>query len=215
MLHAHGNCWPDSRADNTATTQLANTMTPALLGTKVGMTRVYDEKGAIVPVTVVQAGPCSVTQVKTIESDGYNAVQLGFAECKAKYSTFPADRPLPPRQASAPSRHFREIRLKDASDRKAGRYRYRRHVRRRAIRRRDRHQQRQGNRRRHEAASLRRPVRQPRHRTQAPLARIAGIASHLARSVRQAQEGRPHGRAHGHGPGHHPEPPPGQSRRGE
>jgi large subunit ribosomal protein L3 len=50
-------------------------MTPALLGKKVGMTRIYDEKGAIVPVTVVQVGPCNVTQVKTVESDGYNAVQ--------------------------------------------------------------------------------------------------------------------------------------------
>ena len=53
-------------------------MTPALLGKKIGMTRVYDEKGSIVPVTVVQAGPCSVTQVKTVENDGYNGVQLGF-----------------------------------------------------------------------------------------------------------------------------------------
>jgi large subunit ribosomal protein L3 len=94
-------------------------MTPALLGTKIGMTRVYTDKGAIVPVTVVQAGPCSVTQVKTVESDGYNAVQLGFAECKAKYSTFP----LIGHAAKAgvgPHRHFREIRLKDASDRKLG-----------------------------------------------------------------------------------------------
>ena len=64
-------------------------MTPALLGTKVGMTRVYDEKGTIVPVTVVQAGPCSVTQVKTVETDGYHAVQLGFGDCKARHSTQP------------------------------------------------------------------------------------------------------------------------------
>ena len=64
-------------------------MTPALLGKKIGMTRVYDEKGSIVPVTVVQAGPCAVTQVKTPETDGYHAVQLGFGEIKAKFSTFP------------------------------------------------------------------------------------------------------------------------------
>jgi large subunit ribosomal protein L3 len=65
-------------------------MTPALLGRKIGMTRVYDEKGAIVPVTVVQAGPCHVTQVKTAEGkDGYNSVQFGFEEVKAKFSTFP------------------------------------------------------------------------------------------------------------------------------
>src|SRR5688572_25138489 len=53
-------------------------MTPALIGRKLGMTRIYDEKGTVVPVTVVQAGPCHVTQVKTAETDGYNAVQLGF-----------------------------------------------------------------------------------------------------------------------------------------
>jgi large subunit ribosomal protein L3 len=94
-------------------------MTPALLGKKIGMTRVYDEKGAIVPVTVVEAGPCAITQVKTVDSDGYNAVQLGFAEIKPKFSTFP----LIGHAAKAgisPRRHFREIKLKDATDKKAG-----------------------------------------------------------------------------------------------
>ena len=94
-------------------------MTPALLGKKVGMTRIYDESGAIVPVTVVQAGPCNVTQVKTVESDGYNAVQIGFGECKAKFSTFP----LLGHTAKAgvgPRKHFREIKLKDATDKAPG-----------------------------------------------------------------------------------------------
>src|SRR5438045_4850792 len=63
-------------------------MTPALIGRKVGMTRIYDDKGAVVPVTVVEAGPCAVTQVKTTETDGYHAVQLGFRDIKAKFSTF-------------------------------------------------------------------------------------------------------------------------------
>jgi large subunit ribosomal protein L3 len=53
-----------------------------LLGKKVGMTQVYDELGKLVPVTVIQAGPCVVMQVKTTETDGYNAVQLGFNEVK-------------------------------------------------------------------------------------------------------------------------------------
>ena len=53
-----------------------------LLGKKVGMTRVYDEAGRLVPVTVIQAGPCMVTQVKTSETDGYSAVQLGFDDVK-------------------------------------------------------------------------------------------------------------------------------------
>lgn len=94
-------------------------MTPALIGRKVGMTRIYNEKGQIVPVTVVEAGPCAVTQVKTVETDGYNAVQLGFGEIKAKFSTFP----LIGHAAKAgvgPQKSFREIRLKDATDKKAG-----------------------------------------------------------------------------------------------
>ena len=53
-----------------------------LLGKKVGMTQVYDELGKLVPVTVIQAGPCVVMQVKTAEIDGYNAVQFGFDEVK-------------------------------------------------------------------------------------------------------------------------------------
>src|SRR3954469_4687067 len=94
-------------------------MTPALLGRKVGMTRIYHDKGAIVPVTVVAAGPCAVTQVKTVESDGYNAVQLGFGDIKAKFSTFG----LSGHAAKAgvgPKKHFHEIKLKDATDKKAG-----------------------------------------------------------------------------------------------
>jgi large subunit ribosomal protein L3 len=94
-------------------------MTPALLGKKVGTTRIYDEKGAVVPVTVVQAGPCHVTQVKTVESDGYNAVQLGFDDIKAKLSTIP----LIGHAAKAgvgPKRFFKEIRLKDKTELTAG-----------------------------------------------------------------------------------------------
>jgi large subunit ribosomal protein L3 len=94
-------------------------MSPALLGTKVGITRIYDPKGAAVPVTVVQAGPCHVTQVKTVKTDGYDAVQLGFVECKPKHSTFP----LIGHAAKAglsPKRHFREIRLKEATSLGAG-----------------------------------------------------------------------------------------------
>jgi len=55
-------------------------MQAAILGRKIGMTQVYDEAGAVHPVTVVQAGPCTVLQVKSVDSDGYNAVQLGFVE---------------------------------------------------------------------------------------------------------------------------------------
>lgn len=54
-----------------------------LLGKKVGMTRVYDETGRLIPVTVIEAGPCAVTQVKIAEVDGYNAIQLGYDDVKA------------------------------------------------------------------------------------------------------------------------------------
>lgn len=60
-----------------------------LLGKKIGMTQVFDDTGKVVPVTVVQAGPCYVTQVKTLENDGYQAVQLGFEEKKEKNTTRP------------------------------------------------------------------------------------------------------------------------------
>jgi large subunit ribosomal protein L3 len=94
-------------------------MTPALLGKKIGMTRIYDEKGTVVPVTVVQAGPCSVTQVKTTDSDGYNAVQIGFGDIKPKFSTFPLIGHAA-KAGSGPKKHFREIKLKDATDKKPG-----------------------------------------------------------------------------------------------
>ncbi len=54
-----------------------------LLGKKIGMTQIFDENGAVVPVTVIEAGPEVVTQVKTVETDGYNAVQVGYEEQKA------------------------------------------------------------------------------------------------------------------------------------
>ena len=65
-------------------------MSPAILGKKIGMTQVYDDSGILHPVTVVQAGPCTVLQVKTDQqADKYNAVQLGFEEVKPHRSTKP------------------------------------------------------------------------------------------------------------------------------
>jgi large subunit ribosomal protein L3 len=60
-----------------------------LIGKKVGMTRVFDENGNIVPVTVLQAGPCMVIQIKTTQKDGYEAVQVGYGERKPKHMTKP------------------------------------------------------------------------------------------------------------------------------
>lgn len=58
-----------------------------IIGKKIGMTRIFDENGAQVPVTVVEAGPCPVTQIKSAETDGYEAIQLGFGAQKAKRAT--------------------------------------------------------------------------------------------------------------------------------
>lgn len=94
-------------------------MTPALLGKKIGMTRVYDDKGNVVPVTVVQAGPCDVTQVKTVQTDGYYAVQLAFQEIKPKYSTFPIIGHCA-KAGLTPRKFFREVRLNEPPDKKPG-----------------------------------------------------------------------------------------------
>ncbi len=59
-------------------------MQKALIGKKIGMTQIFDEKGNVVPVTVVEAGPCTVVMKKTIENDGYEAVQLGFGDVKVQ-----------------------------------------------------------------------------------------------------------------------------------
>ena len=59
-------------------------MKKAILATKIGMTQVYNDEGVLVPVTVLQAGPCVVTQIKTVEKDGYSAVQVGYADMKDK-----------------------------------------------------------------------------------------------------------------------------------
>ena len=60
-----------------------------LIGKKIGMTQIYSESGSMIPVTVIEAGPCAVIQVKSIETDGYEAVQIGYGERKAKHSNNP------------------------------------------------------------------------------------------------------------------------------
>ncbi|MBL0870013.1 MAG: 50S ribosomal protein L3 [Phycisphaerales bacterium] len=80
-----------------------------LLGTKVGMTRVYTADGVNLPVTVVRVGPCVVTQIRTVEKDGYSAVQLGFGDIKARNSTQP-EIGHDAKAGSAPKRYHREFR---------------------------------------------------------------------------------------------------------
>lgn len=87
-------------------------MSTAILGRKIGMTRIYDTDGNNVPVTVVQAGPCFVSQVKTSETDGYDAVQLAFEDLKARHSTYPLIG-HDAKAGIAPKRFRREVRLED------------------------------------------------------------------------------------------------------
>jgi len=85
-----------------------------IIGKKVGMTQLFDASGVVVPVTVIEAGPCYVTQVKTVESDGYNAVQLGFEEVVERKLTKGEKGHLA--KAGAPTvRRLREVRAEDAA----------------------------------------------------------------------------------------------------
>ncbi len=94
-------------------------MIAAILGKKVGMTRVYDENGAMVPATVIEAGPCPILQVKTQASDGYEAVQLGYDDIRAKRTSM-AVIGHAAKTGATPRRFIREIRLAAATDRQAG-----------------------------------------------------------------------------------------------
>lgn len=85
-------------------------MKKAILGKKVGMTQIFDENGALIPVTVVQAGPCVVLQKKTAETDGYNAIQVGFIDMPERK----ANKPMKGHFAKAgvkPKRHIAEFRI--------------------------------------------------------------------------------------------------------
>ncbi|WP_068814856.1 50S ribosomal protein L3 [Phormidesmis priestleyi] len=84
-------------------------MAVGILGTKLGMTQVFDETGLAVPVTVIQAGPCPITQIKTRSTDGYTAVQIGFGETRVKSLSKPELGHLA-KSSSVPLRHLTEMR---------------------------------------------------------------------------------------------------------
>lgn len=85
-------------------------MKKALIGKKVGMTQIFDEEGKVVPVTVIEATPCTVTQIKTVEQDGYQAVQLGFGDVKERKLNKPRLGHLS-KNKLAPKKYLREFRL--------------------------------------------------------------------------------------------------------
>ena len=90
-------------------------MKKAILATKVGMTQIFDENGTFVPVTVLQAGPCVVTQVKTVENDGYSAVQVGFVDKREKLVNKPVKGHFDKAGVSY-KRYVREFKLEDAEN---------------------------------------------------------------------------------------------------
>ncbi len=91
-------------------------MIQGILGTKIGMTHLFTEEGKMVPVTVVQAGPVFVTQIKTTEKDGYTAVQVGFGEQSDKHLTFPKYGHLKKAGVEKNLRTLREFRVDDVTD---------------------------------------------------------------------------------------------------
>ena len=86
-----------------------------IIGKKVGMTQIFDEKGKVIPVTVIEAGPCVVAQVKTVETDGYNAIQLGFEDVKESKLNKP-ERGHFTKAGLALKKHLREFRVEDFED---------------------------------------------------------------------------------------------------
>lgn len=89
-------------------------MKKAIIGKKVGMTQIFDENGKVIPVTVVEAGPCVVVQKKTVENDGYEAVQVGFSDLKSHKVNKPTAGHFAKADA-APKRHLKEFRLEDCA----------------------------------------------------------------------------------------------------
>lgn len=94
-------------------------MQKAIIGKKVGMTQIFDENGKVIPVTVVEAGPCTVTQKKTVETDGYEAVQLGFEDVKESKLSKPEAGHLK-KAGVAAKKHLKEFKLEGAAGMNVG-----------------------------------------------------------------------------------------------
>jgi large subunit ribosomal protein L3 len=89
-------------------------MKKGLIGKKIGMTQIFDEKGNVIPVTVIECGPCVVAQKKTVENDGYDAIQLGFMDAKAKHMT-KAEQGHFEKNGLQIKKHLKEFRYEDCS----------------------------------------------------------------------------------------------------
>ncbi len=95
-------------------------MTTTLLGKKIGMTQVYDAQNVLVPVTVVEAGPCPVVQIKSVETDGYHSVQLGFGAQKPKHASLAETNHGKKAGLESTPRVLKEVRLTEAATVKVG-----------------------------------------------------------------------------------------------
>jgi large subunit ribosomal protein L3 len=94
-------------------------MKKGIIGKKLGMTQIFDENGFVIPVTVIEAGPCPVTQQKTVENDGYEAVQLSFEDIREKLVGKPRAGHFK-KAGVSPKRHLKEFRLEDAASMNVG-----------------------------------------------------------------------------------------------
>ncbi len=94
-------------------------MKKGIIGRKLGMTQIFDEKGKVIPVTVINAGPCTVVQKKTVEKDGYSAVQLGYADLSERKATKPVKGHFEAHKVSF-KKYLKEFRLDDAASMNEG-----------------------------------------------------------------------------------------------
>lgn len=94
-------------------------MKKAIIGKKIGMTQIFDETGKVIPVTVIEAGPCVVAQVKTVETDGYDAIQLGFGDVKENKVNKPVKGHFA-KGSVTPKKHLREFRVDSIESYKVG-----------------------------------------------------------------------------------------------
>jgi len=98
---------------------MSETEIKGILGTKLGMTQIFDESNRVVPVTVVEAGPCVVTQIRTVENDGYNAIQIAYGEIDPRKAKKPQAGHFK-KAGVTPRRHMAEIRMDDVSGYEVG-----------------------------------------------------------------------------------------------
>lgn len=94
-------------------------MNIGILGTKLGMTQIFDDSGLAIPVTIIKAGPCTVTQIKTLETDGYNSIQVGYLETRSKLLTKPELGHLR-KAGSPPLRYLKEYRTNSLTSTNVG-----------------------------------------------------------------------------------------------